>query len=82
MHDAGRRRERVREAMRATARVGVLAIAIDLFYQWKVQAAFRPDEALVVALLLGLVPYMLLRGPVDRLARRFVARSASTGGAP
>jgi len=77
LHDKGRRRERFAEALKATARIGALAILIDAAYQLRVLGTFFPDEALIVALLLALVPYLLLRGPVDRIARRWRARRTS-----
>ncbi len=82
LHDAGRRRERIAEALKATARIGALAIALDAIYQLRVLGAFYLDEALVVALLLALVPYVLIRGPVDRIARRWIARKTSRQEAP
>ena len=36
-----------------------------------------PNEALVVAIVLAFVPYLLIRGPVDRIARKWIARKAS-----
>ena len=77
LHDKGRRRERFAEALKATARIGALAILLDAAYQLRVLGTFFPDEALIVALLLALVPYLLLRGPVDRIARRWRARRTS-----
>jgi hypothetical protein len=82
MHDVGQRRERFVEALKATMRVGVLAIVIDAAYQLKVLGAFYADEALVVALALALVPYLLIRGPVDRFARRWIAPRTSSQETP
>jgi hypothetical protein len=82
MHDKGQRRERFAEALKATARIGALAILIDAAYQLRVLDTFFPDQALIVALLLALVPYLLLRGPVDRIARRWRARRTSNPAAP
>jgi hypothetical protein len=47
----------------------------------KVFKTFYPGEALFTALLLAFVPYLLLRGPISRIARRFVARKPSTSAA-
>jgi hypothetical protein len=68
--DAGHRRERLADAWRSIGKVFVLACVLDLVYQVVVLHALRPLEALVVATLLALVPYAVLRGPVNRLSRR------------
>jgi hypothetical protein len=70
VHDPARRRERLREGVRATLRVVLLGVAIDALYQFKVHGTVYPGEALGIALLLGFVPYLLIRGPADRMARR------------
>ena len=49
-------------------------ILLDGVYQMMVQGWFYPGEALIVALVLACVPYLLIRGPVDRLARRGTSR--------
>jgi hypothetical protein len=77
LHDVGQRRERFVEALKATAKIGTLAILIDVVYQLRVLHSFYADEALVVALSVALVPYLLIRGPVDRIARRWIARRTS-----
>jgi hypothetical protein len=70
VHDPVHRRERLREGIRATVRVVLLGVAIDTLYQFQVHGTVYPGEALGIALLLGFVPYLLIRGPTDRLARR------------
>jgi hypothetical protein len=70
LHDPAHRRERLREGIRATVRVVLLGVVIDALYQFQVHGTVYPGEALGIALLLGFVPYLLIRGPTDRLARR------------
>jgi hypothetical protein len=70
VHEPGRRRAGLREAMKATFRVVLLGVAIDVLYQFRVHGTVYPGEALGIALLLGFVPYLLIRGPTDRIARR------------
>lgn len=77
MHDPPERTARVREALRATAKVGCVALALDVIYQLRVRGWVYPGEALGIALLLALVPYGAIRGPVDRLARRWIAGQPS-----
>jgi hypothetical protein len=68
------RRERaasLREGINATARIILLGVAMDVIYQFAVLKTFYPVQALIIALLLGYVPYVLIRGPVARIARRW-----------
>jgi hypothetical protein len=53
----------------ATARIILLGLAMDVIYQYLVFKTFYPAEALVVALLLAFVPYLLIRGPAMRIVR-------------
>jgi len=73
------RRALLREGWRAVTKVFVLAVAIDAVYQFIVFRWFYPGEALIVAFLLALVPYLLIRGPVNRIARHW-SRGAPSGG--
>ena len=59
----------LREGVRATLRVIVLAAVLDLVYQLVVLRAIRPLETVVVAFGLAYLPYLLVRGPVARIAR-------------
>jgi hypothetical protein len=50
-------------------KVFVLAILIDAVYQFIVLRTFYPGEAVIVAAILAFIPYLLIRGPANRLAR-------------
>ncbi|MFL4994889.1 MAG: hypothetical protein ACJ8CF_06555 [Microvirga sp.] len=69
---------RLREGLLATARLVLIGLGMDVLYQWRVLDTFYPGEALLVALLLAVLPYLLLRGPVSRIARRFVHPSSGS----
>lgn len=58
----------IREGLRAVANVFVVAVAVDVVYQVLVFGWVYPGEVLIVGALLACVPYLLLRGPVNRLA--------------
>jgi hypothetical protein len=62
------RRDLLREGWKAVAKVFVLAVIIDVVYQVIVFRWVYPVELLLVAFLLACVPYLLIRGPVNRLA--------------
>ena len=60
---------RLREGLNATARIILLGLVMDVIYQLIVLKTFYPNEALVIAVLLAFVPYLILRGLVLRVAR-------------
>jgi len=62
---------RLREGLNATARIILLGLVMDVIYQLLVLKTFYPIEALIIALLLAFVPYILIRGPAERIARRW-----------
>jgi hypothetical protein len=62
------RAERLREGVTATTKIIVLALLLDAIYQIKVLGTFYAGEAVFVALLLAFIPYLLIRGPVARVA--------------
>ena len=61
----------LREGWKAVARVFVLALIMDIIYQLIVERWIYPLELLSVAIVLAVVPYLLVRGPVNRLAQRW-----------
>lgn len=75
--DSAKSGESLREGLIATARIILLGLCIDLIYQVTVFKTFYPGEAVITAILLAFVPYLLLRGPFCRIARRYLARKSS-----
>ena len=69
------RRNLLREGWKDVGKVFVLAIVIDLVYQIIAFRWFYPVEALVLATILALVPYVLIRGPLARKIRRLRRRA-------
>jgi hypothetical protein len=59
----------LRDGWHDVGKVFVLAIALDIVYQLIVSRWVYPGEVIIVAILLALVPYLLLRGLVTRIAR-------------
>ena len=49
---------------------------MDAIYQGIVLRRFYPGEAVIVALLFAFVPYVIMRGPATRIARRWGAATA------
>jgi hypothetical protein len=73
-----KRRARLREGLAATGKVLLIAILLDGVYQYLEFKTIYPVEALIVAVLLAFIPYLLLRGPIARIAHWWFARR-STG---
>ena len=64
-----------REGWRATTRVILLGVAMDTIYQLIVFRWIHPLQLVVVVLGLAFLPYVILRGPIDRLASWWGRRS-------
>jgi len=77
--DSTNRTELLREGWKAIARVFVLAIVMDIIYQLIVVRWIYPFETLAIAVLLAVVPYLLIRGPVTRIARRWQRKTVNSG---
>lgn len=58
----------VREGWKSIRNVFILAIVLDCVYQVIELRWIYPFEALIVALVLAIIPYLLVRGPVNRIA--------------
>ena len=69
--DPSQRGDLIREGWRSIASVFVLAVIMDLIYEWVMARFFYPLETLIVAIVLAVIPYLVLRGPINRIARRW-----------
>ena len=78
VRDPQGRSGRLWEGIVSTARILILGVVMDTLYQWVVFKTFYPIQAAVIAVLLAFVPYLVLRGPIERIARRWIARPASS----
>ena len=68
--DPAQRAGLLHEGWKSIARVFFLAVIMDFIYEWIMGRWIYPLETLVVAIVLAVMPYLLLRGPVNRIARR------------
>ena len=60
----------IRDGLQDLTRVLVFAIVLDVIYQLVVFRWVYPLQSVLVAIVLGIVPYVLIRGPVTRLKSR------------
>jgi hypothetical protein len=67
--DPAHRAQLVRDGWKDVSKVFLLAIVLDVVYQYIVAKFVYPGEALLVALVLAIVPYLLVRGLATRIAR-------------
>jgi hypothetical protein len=70
---------RLKEGWTAIAKVFAAAVVVDAIYQAIALRWFYLGEALFVAFVLAFVPYLLLRGPVNQIARVWLAPSLTGG---
>lgn len=74
--DKPNQRKLLRSGWNSVGKVCIFAFVLDTVYQLFVLKGLRPIQGMLVAVLLALVPYVLLRGPVNRLARALQQRRA------
>ena len=77
LSNSAKREGRLREGLISTARIILLGIAMDTIYQIIVLETFYPAEAAIIAIMLAFVPYALLRGPIERIARWLLSKTKS-----
>jgi hypothetical protein len=61
------RKELVKDGWKSVGKIFILAIVLDVVYQLKVHSTVYPGETLIAAFVLAIVPYLLLRGPINRI---------------
>ena len=74
---AGERLELLKCGWRSIWRVFVMAVLIDWAYQYFLVERFSPGAALVTAFILAIIPYVIIRTEVNRIATFFRRRRAS-----
>ena len=68
--DPRSRADMLRDGWKSVGGVFIMAVVLDAIYQFIVFRWLYPVEAMLVAVVRALVPYLLIRGPVSRIARR------------
>lgn len=67
--DPVNRAEMLKDGWKGVGKVFVLAIVLDVIFQIKVLQFVYLGEAIIVAIALAILPYLILRGLVTRIAR-------------
>lgn len=71
------RGELVKKGWRSVGKVFILAIILDSVYQMEVHSTIYAGELFIVAFSLAILPYLLVRGPVNRIVRLFRGHAVS-----
>ena len=67
--DPVERRYLLESGWKGISKVFVLAFGLDVVYQFMVLHGLKPLQALLTAIVLAVIPYAVLRGPVNRITR-------------
>jgi hypothetical protein len=67
--DADHRHDMLGSGWKSIGKVFIIAIVLDLIFQYLALGDFRPIGALLAGIILAVIPYLLFRGPVNRFMR-------------
>jgi len=68
--DPAQRAQLAMDGLKSVGKVFALAVVLDVIYQIVVSRFVYPGEAILVAVILAIVPYLILRGLITRLDTR------------
>jgi hypothetical protein len=67
--NAAERKAELKSGWKSIGKLFIAATVMDAIYQYLVDRWVYPSEAVLVALILAVVPYLLVRGPINRIVR-------------
>jgi hypothetical protein len=82
LSNPGQRTDMLKDGWKSVGRVFILALVLDAVYQLIVLHFVYPGEMVIVAFVLAIIPYLILRGLVTRVARTKHAASVRPTNAP
>ena len=82
LSDHGQRVDMLKDGWKSVGRVFILALVLDAVYQLIELHFIYLGEMIIVAFVLAILPYLILRGIVTRLARRKIAASTPAADIP
>ena len=65
------RHEMIEDGWKSVGKVFILAMVLDIIYQFIVQRWIYPFEVFLTAFILAIIPYLVLRGLVNRIDHHF-----------
>ena len=78
--DRSQRRELLRLLWMDVGKVFIVACLLDVIYELVVYHWIYPVQAIIMGAALAILPYLLLRGPVARIAQAYVRKTSETDG--
>lgn len=72
MSNPEHRSELLKDGWKHVGKIFIIAAILDIAYQLIVLHWVYPGEILIVAFILAVVPYVLLRGPANRIFQMFM----------
>jgi hypothetical protein len=69
------RKEQLKGGWKSIGKVAILAVILDLVYQFIDRDSLNLLGSLIAAIILAIVPYLLLRGPVNYIAGLIMRRN-------
>ena len=76
---AGQRRKLLYGGLKELRNLFILGVVLDVIYQLSVHRFIYPLELVFTVTLLVFVPYLLIRGPANRVARLYLRRRQRDG---
>jgi hypothetical protein len=67
--DPSHRKELLQDGWKSIGKIFIFAAVLDVIYQLIVLHEVRPLETVFIATVLAVVPYLVIRGPANRIAR-------------
>jgi hypothetical protein len=64
------RAEMIKDGWKSVGKVFIFAVVLDVVYQWIVLKFVYPGDVIIVAFIFAIVPYLMLRGIVNRIASK------------
>lgn len=80
--DPQQRADMLKDGWKSVGRVFILALVLDAVYQIIVLHFVYPGEMIIVAFILAILPYLIVRGLVTRLARKKTVPPSRTADTP
>jgi hypothetical protein len=73
------RSDMLRSGWKSVSKVFIIAIILDIVFQFIVFHGFRLGAGLITGVVLAIIPYVLFRGPINRLMRHRIEERKSNG---